>query len=307
MARYGTNQSIILIDSTSAYVDYTVYSNSSLIFAGRAYKFPDATNIKIDVTDICHALVNPCYLNSESGSISYSGTSTYVQVFGTNTQSFDLYYFNDYSTVIPQGQYLGNQISTGYLDPNSWLYPFGSSGYAVYKNGQVWISSTQRTSKIDLSNYSLNNGDVLEIRVGSETLRYVVKCGADYELYVQSSRGAIDTIPCYGPSTKAVSSSRYQIMHSGAYGPSLNYEHRNENKVSENKIRWNLVTGMTKDSEKIQELVCSNKAWLRDMNTNTLYAVNIVTSDIEQKLRKKDRNTSYAINVELARTVKNNG
>lgn len=305
MARYGTNESIILTDSAAPYVDYTLYANSALIFAGRAYKFPDAANIKIDITDICHSLVNPCYLDSETGSISYSGTSAYVTVYASGTYNADVYYFNDFTTSISQSNFLGNRVSTGYLDPNSWLYPYAANGWQIKKNGVGWQSSSVRTRQINLGSYSLNNGDRLEIVAGSETVHYTIKCGANYELYFPNQRGAIDTIPFYGPCTMRGSGSHYAIYNSGAFGPTINYKHIKENKATEGTVGWTLVTGPTKDAEtgNIYELALCNKAWLRDMATDKLYAVNITNTDIEQKLRKKDSNTSYTINVELAQII----
>lgn len=301
---YGTNESIILTDSTNNYVDYTLYNDSSNVFAGRAYKFPSSTYLTIDVTDICHDLVGPCFIDSATGHIDNSHALKSFTLYGTNTQNFSVRYWNRFDEACPQGNYLYNDPAGRTVDPGSWLMIYSTGVFYGYKNGTQVYSSSGGARKVELSSWSLNNGDKISISGSGKTINYRVKCGADYELFYQNSRGALDSIVFYGPCTMKSSATRYLIAKSGSYSPADNYEHKNQVEATEGKIGWNLNTGIMRDEESanIIEVILSNRCWLHDLSNDNLYAVNIVNSDIEQKLRKKDKNnTSYSLNVELAR------
>lgn len=277
-----------------------------MIFSGRAYKYPDASYVNIDVTDISHDLVSPCFIDSSTGHVDNSETIKSCTLYGNTTVSYSVRYWNRFDEAVPQSSYLYNDPAGRTVDPGSWLYPYSNGGVQIYHNGTLKYSSIGGSTKIDLSNYGLKNGDKLELRGPSKSIFYKVKCGAKYELFYQNTRGALDSIVFYGPCTMRGTTTRYSVHNVGEYGPSLNYKFINENKANEGRLGWSLVTGPMRDEESanIYEVVFSNQCWLHDLDNDSIYAVNITNSDIEQKQRKKDKgNTSYTINVELARNI----
>lgn len=303
---YGTNESIVLNDSATTYVDYTLYNNSTLIFSGRAYKFPDAQNTKIDVTDICHDIVGPCYIDSETGHPNPSDCYKYFTLYGSNTQNFYVRYWNKFDESCPQSSYLFNDPISRTVNPGSWLYPYSNTTCIIYKNGSQIASFISGVSKQTIANYNVKNGDVIRVSSAGKNIEYKVKCGADYELFYQSPTGALDSIVFYGPCTMTGSTERYSIIQNKEYSPATGYEHLNRYNSNSGKLGWNLITGPMTDEEssRIVNVIYSNRCWLHDLVTDKLFAVNIVNSNIESKLRKKDKgNTSYSIQVELARNI----
>ena len=300
--RYSTIENIILTDGTSDYVDYTLYNNSSLVFSGRAYKYPDAQSLAIDVTDICHSIINAPYIDSSSGHVSTIGRSASFTLYGNITHSFTVNYWTKYNMPIPQGAYSNNDPISRTIDPRQYLYPGSvNASITITKNGASWYSGIGGTiTQLALSGYGLINGTKLQLTCGSTIIDYVIKCGANYALYYQNPVGGIDSVTCYGPCTRRSSVTRYSISNKNAEF------FKNENKAIEATIGWNLVTGSMTDieSEHIPDLLLSNCCWLHDLNTGDLYPVNVTNSDIESKTKKKDKNnTSYNIQVALAQTI----
>jgi len=298
---YSSNENIILTDSTDDYVDYQIYKGyGNLIFSGRAYKYPDATNIKIDVTDICHAEVTgPVIDNFSSGHVNSSGRSVYFTVTGTSSNSFSVNYYAKPGSV-PQSGYSCNEPISRTIDPRQYLFPGSiSSSITITRNGSAWYSgSGGSVSTVSLG--SLTDGTKLRLTCASNTVDYVVKCGAHYALYYQNLVGGIDSVTCYGPSTRTGSVTRYSITNNNAT------DFKNENKAVEGQLGWNLITGPISDEggEHIPDLLMSNHAWLHDLETGDIVPVNIVTTSIESKNKKKDKNnTSYNIQVQYAQTL----
>ena len=304
---YSTNQSIILTDGTGDYVDYDVYSNNHLLFAGRAYKYPDAQYLTIDVTDICHSLVGPAEIDSSTGHLNNAPVHANVRVQGNSNHTLDVYYYNSIDNTVPQSTYLACKPACHTLDPRQYLFIVkpGSGGMCyIYKNGSL-AGSYSTNTRVDLTPFALKTGDKLELRGPDKSIFYNVKCGATSILYYQNQIGGIDSVTCYGPTLIGSSTTRYSIAHTGSYSPG-DMQFINENKHNEGKITWKLTTGplSDEDTENIYEVILSNKCWLHFPDTGKLYPVNITTSNIEQKTYKKDgMNTSYDITVEYARTV----
>lgn len=305
MAYYSQNDSVIFSETTnSSFIDYTVYSGSSLIFSGRAYKFPSASSIDIDVTDVAHSLVNGPIIDSSNGHIDPSGRMTSITVQGNSSHTGTIIFYNRFDTETPQSSWMANDPISHTIDPRQYLYQSSNLTTIVYKNGSQ-IASYGSVSKITLSSFGLKTGDKLRMTNSAGTVNYSIRCGASYALYYQNSIGGIDSVTCYGPCTRNTNVERYSVANKLAKNFSNNYMFENEVKATEATIGWTLVTGhlSNEDTKNITDLVMSNHCWLHDLETGNLFAVNIDNSTIEQKTYKKDKmSTSYSINVSLAQT-----
>lgn len=309
---YGTNESIILTDGSSDSTTFELFETKtgSLVFKGKAFKFPGATTLSVDLTDIVHDRVGPVILNTSSG-LPVDPNSIAELEFrfsGNSTQTFTCRYWNRFDEQVPSGSYLFNDPAGLVVDPGSWLYPVSSGTVNLYRNSTLLGSYATGAHKIDLNDFALKSGDTLTLQLGNQSIKYKVRCGGHYDLLYQNSKGAIDTLTCFGHCTMSAEAERFSMRTGFVYGPTTLYEHHKRNYVTEGKISWNLNTGPLTESgcANIPEVALSNRCWLHDIQTGKLYAVNVTTTSLEQKLRKKDSGSmNYSITVELARPVTN--
>lgn len=307
---FGTNESIILTDGTSDSVTYQLINtkDQSLVFKGKAYRYPDADYLQIDLTDVAHDLVSPAYLSTSDGLPTDPDMICWAELklVGNTTQTFTVRYWNSFDEPAPTSTYLFNDPAGLTVDPGSWLYPMCSGPFYLYNGSKLLGSYNSGITKIDLNDFNLNSGDVLRLTSGTQDVKYRVRCGGHYDLLYQNSKGAIDTLTCYGHCTKKASAEHSQMTRNAAYSPSNLHEHIKKNYVGVSNLSWNLQTGMMTEqgSQKMPEVAMSNRAWLHDIQTGSLYAVNIFTDEFSTKIFKKDHGSmSYSIEVELARDV----
>lgn len=307
---YGTNESIILTDGISDSVTYQVFNtkDQSLVFTGKAYRYPDASYLQIDLTDIAHDYVTPAYLSTSDGLPVDPDMTCWVEfrVVGNTPHTFSVRYWNKFDEPVPTSAYLFNDPAGLTLDPGSWLYPMCSSTFYLYNGSKLLGSYASGITKIDLNDFDLSSGDVLRLVSGTQEVKYRVRCGGHYDLLYQNSKGAIDTLTCYGHCTRKSSAEHSQMTLNSAYSSQNLHEHINKNYVGVSKLSWNLQTGMMSEagSQNMPEVAMSNRAWLHDIQTGSLYAVNITTTEFSTKIFKKDHGSmSYSIDVELARDI----
>lgn len=305
---YGTNESIILTDSNSDSITYTLYGNGNLLFTGKAYKFPDSSVLEVDLTDIVHDCVAPVSLNTSTGFPTNPELKTVVEFeySGTTSQTFSCRYWNRFDEQVPSGSYLFNDPAGLVVDPGSWIYPLCTGTAKLYKNSTLIGSYAAGSTKIDLNDFELSSGDTLTLTVGNQSIKYKVRCGGHYDLLYQNTKGAIDTLTCFGHCTMSSEAERYSMRTGFVYGPATLYQHNDKNYATKGTVSWNLNTGPLSDAGcvNIPEIILSNRCWLHDIQTGKLFAVNIRDTNIEQKIRKKNAGSmNYTITVNLARPV----
>lgn len=269
--------------STSAnvndFVEYHIKLGSDIIYAGKAYKYPDASKVTWSINDaVSNYLGNglsfvegiqqiPDY--SKDFYMEDNRGNKYVETF-YNSWAYD---DTDY--------WLSDPIDYR-VDPRQWLpVSFLSTNYdTITVGGRVYAALKENdgwTVMTHLSNFLVDCDSGFQV-IGAESdrLTYRVAKG-DYVLYYSNAYGGWDSLLCNGTSKKTDN-----IEH-------LTYRRKSRNQTDFSKVNyqnnvtptWSLKTGITVDGQKMYHLLESTMVYLHNLETNEIVPVVITNSNCE--------------------------
>lgn len=266
--------------STASTLSYNITDeDSNIIFSGKAYKMPDADNLKININKICRN-----YLNNNAGDFWESGADS-----ATNEDACKKFYLTTTEGVALEAY----TFLYGYDYDYNWIGSDVTLSNPINNRyvGGMWRPLTKVVSK-SVINYKYS-GDYT----------YEVPC-ADYVLYYLNARGGWDAFVIEGTATKTDKLTQY-ITDQPFDNTSWEFELNRY--VTEIETTYALNTHYLTDEESAnlaKNLIGSNKVYLENMIDGTIKPVVITdTSVTYQTYRTNGRKMAqYKINVKESQT-----
>lgn len=272
---FSTNENIIIpVTGTKSTLDYSLSYDGRVIFKGRAYS--TSTSFQIDLTDIVLPLIERPQLPTTGQTATYTPKQFILSTDWT-TASFTVLPWNVFDKVMP----------------SSW-------DCCSHINHKVAADAPYLTGSYTSTNGSIEGVDVADRQtVGDNT----VVCSDKPTLYWENQMGGYDSI-ILSEFKKTLSKTPYSYNSYGR-GPSQIGRHHKRDYLNEGKISYKISTPYMndEDSERFADIVMANRAWLW-MN-GKYYAVNVITTTLEQKKHKSDKMFSYSVDLELSEVIIN--
>lgn len=265
--------------SGSDFIEYHITLGSEIIYAGKAYKYPDASSIKWVINDICsNYLGNGIVFNNGIHQI-----PNYCKTFNVETNSRVIMSDTFYNSwAYTDTNYLLSDPIDYRIDPRQWL-PISflsSSSRTINIGGTTYTASSSNngwTVMTDLSGLTVdcNNGIVVNPSIGN-SFKYTFGCG-DYVLYYANAYGGWDSLLCNATSKKTDN-----IEH-------MNYRRKSKTLSEFGKVNyqnnitptWSLNTGITVNGKKMYHLLESTMVYLHNLETNEIIPVVITNAQCE--------------------------
>lgn len=285
-----------------SFLEYHITNDGEIIYAGKAYKYPDEANLIWSVNDtVSNYLGNGIYFTDGIHQI-----PDYAKDFFIKT-SADVKYVKTFynSWAYKNTNYWLSDPIDNRVDPRQWLpvsflsthYPLINVGgriYAALKENDGWTVMT------NLKNYAVDCDYGITVSGFNNTsINYKIASG-DYVLYYANAYGGWDSILLTGKVKKTD-----EIEH-------LNYKKRSNSQYKFSKINyqnnvtptWSLNTGISIDGTKMYHLLESTMVYLHNLETNEIIPVVITNSQCEYLTRKNNgkRPYFYTITVEESNT-----
>ena len=304
---------------------YTIYDKAdntgNVIYSGKAYIKPGESHAFVKINDICadylhQELVNDNVPIRQTFSV-YAGTTKKAEV--------EFFLCRDYETGDQLSlEYFPNRPITGRIQDGTPILvtKYSKQSQAVYLDYGAYNTSLTATTAV--RNFIINGptgysnveispvvGGIVEPTLGFK-LQIINRCHR-YQLYYQNALGGIDCLVIEGKGVAKDGYNRTTISKTydnGVLRVSPNqYAIRNAGKeVVANDITrtWELHTGWLTDAEagRMGHLLGSPLVYLYDCVTGLFHPVVITTPDMVYKQHRYDGMINYAINVELAETMK---
>lgn len=253
---------------------YTIRVDGTPIFMGRAFKYPDADNLVININRVCQN-----YLSNELPEVfpAISSTTTYY-----NTDAYRDFVLYDSN---------GVQLETFrfYYD---WSYDdaFSSDTRSSTINGHYAAGMLHFNTIRDTVNLRYNN--TISLRSSGDS------CG-DYAIYYLNSYGGWDEFLFEGRCKMMDEFTQYE------YNKSFNnttIQFEKGRYISEIQTGYELTTGWLNDNQSFnfaRNLVGSNMAYLHNLRTGKISPIVIDEQDVEYKEYKSNGNhlIEYTIRV----------
>lgn len=306
-------------------MDYRVMMDETVIFTGKSYIRPGASENIIRINDICAD-----YMQNVLTMLTDEDFADLTFPLSFTTQILDdgawedvdtVEFINDWSyddSYDPSTMGMAFPIN-GHIDAHQ-LIPFTSpaTGYVSvtihYKDGTTETESVPivptdlhndfskairaagaGTALFDVSDYT----NVDYVTIGNNNYQVVTECG-DYALYYMNAYGGWDTLLIEGNTSIRNELQRYHMQTEYDNTDVRNRARRNYiNEVS--KI-YTLHTGLLSDAEasRMFHLLNATEVYLYDITTGEMIPVTINDTTTEYKTRKTDGAVSYAIEVTVA-------
>jgi len=260
------------------FVEYHIKLGSDIIYAGKAYKYPDASEVAWSINDaVSNYLGNglsfvegiqqiPDY--SKDFYMEDNIGNKYVETFYNSWAYEDTDYW--LSDPIDNRVDPRQWLPVSFLSTNYEMITVGGRSYAAFKENDGWTVMTR------LRNHILNCNDVIALGEDGTRMNYRFDKG-DYVLYYSNAYGGWDSLLCNGTSKKTDN-----IEH-------LTYRRKSRNQADFSKINyqnnitptWSLKTGITVDGQKMYHLLESTMVYLHNLETDEIVPVVITNSNCE--------------------------
>lgn len=265
--------------STADTLQYTIKDSNSgeVIFSGKAYKFPDGDNLKINISSICAD-----YLNTDIPAIFWTTTRP-GQWWFTLTDGVKTFTVNDEE----------DNLLSSYTFVNDYLYRDDNSDSFSFPVNDKWAPNMYKLTTIR------NNLGYIMLGYSFTPTGVTEACG-DYALYYQNMRMGWDSLLIEGNVVRTDDFSFNEYTRE--YNNTTN-ERGNVRYLNQIQPRWSLSTGWLNEAQAAivaEHLLSSNSVWLHNLKTGEIIPVSITDSNAEYKKylgKKQKRRICYTINV----------
>lgn len=273
-------------------LNYLIKVSGETIFSARAYKYPDAANLKINVNKVCQdylsldlpdirTYLNPSYLHYDAAK-TFTLTDTSNNVLAT----YDFVYNYDYDSSFFDGS--SSTASTWSAYTSSPI-----NGHAT-SNMKVFRTLCRRSGSTNSVITSISTGNNLGYSTGY--------CG-DYALIYSNSHGGFDSFLIEG-NTIVSDDIESQEYNKPYVNTTIDFEKKRY--ISEITTSMEMHTGLLTDEQSenlATNLISTNYLYVQDLRTNTFYPALIKDTTVEHKRFKNGRKlNTYTINIELSQT-----
>lgn len=265
--------------AADSFIEYHISLGADIIYAGKAYKYPDASDIEWTINDVCSNYIG-------TGITFTSGIQRipdYCKVFSTVTNDQTLINTRFYNSWAYEDTdyWLSDPIDYR-VDPRQWLpvsflssnsrdITVGSTNYRATADDDGWTVMT------NLNNLTLSCGGTFTVTPGIGRPRnYRIDCG-DFVLYYANAYGGWDALLVKGTTKKTDN-----IEH-------MNYRRKSRDLSDFSKVNyqnnitptWSLNTGITVNGQKMYHLLESVMVYLHNLETNEIIPVVITNAQCE--------------------------
>lgn len=265
--------------SADSFIEYHISLGADIIYAGKAYKYPDASTIEWTINDVCSNYIG-------TGITFTSGIqriTDYCKVFSTvtndqtlvNTRFYNSWAYDDtdywLSDPIDYRVDPRQWLPVSFLSSNSRNIRVGSTSYTASASNDGWTVMT------NLNNLTLDCGSAFTVTPGiGQARNYKIDCG-DFVLYYANAYGGWDALLVKGTTKKTDN-----IEH-------LNYRRKSRDLSDFSKVNyqnnitptWSLNTGITVNGKKMYHLLESVMVYLHNLETNEIIPVVITNAQCE--------------------------
>ena len=286
----------VYVEKSNNWIEYHLDdANNNVLYAGKAYPYPNNNTVEILVNDIASNFLKPMNWPTNDG---FNESEDYSKLFllKTSTNIIRTYIFNNDWSYKEDPLYTNSPCSI--VDPRQLFIVSGDSRYKITYGDNTIQFTNLYTYRLDLSNITIPCGSKISVYKDNVIIKeYTVANGKDYVLYYTNSVGGWDFITVKGNSTRKdnVTSSLYErrpIRPSKEFG-SIKY-------LNTITPSWSLNTGYINGN--ISELVSSLNVYLYDLNTKDLIPVNVTTTSAEylNYTNNGKHFTNYTVEVEAS-------
>lgn len=260
----------------SEYLDYSIEVDGSEIFSGRAWKYPDALQGKVNINKICQN-----YLNSDIADLLDSAGSTTIY----NSEAFRVFTLkNSYGTTLETYGFLMDWSYSDYWNGaarKTLSNPIdGKYSPDMIRFTTEYVSGNVRTSNTNTGQYNK------------------LSCG-DYAIYYLNSYGGWDSFLITGNVIKTDKVEQYN------YNQSFNNTTREFEKgryIATIETSYVLNTGYLTDSQSenlCKNLLATNKAYLHNLKDGKIIPVVVTNTENTYKTYRNQGNNmvNYQIKV----------
>lgn len=279
----------------NTFIEYHINLDGDIIYAGKAYKYPDASKITWSINDtVSNYLGNGIQFVEGIHQIPDYSKDFYMET-NTGEQYLETFYnswaYKDADYIISDP--IDNRIDqrqwlpVSFLTTNYDMITVGGRTYAALQENDGWTVMTK------VNNYIVdcNAGIVVTGEDGSQ-LTYKIASG-DYVLYYANAYGGWDSLLCTGTVKKTDN-----IEH-------LNYRRKSADQSQFSKVNyqnnitptWSLNTGITIDGQKMYHLLESTMVYLHNLETNEIIPVVITNAQCEYLTYTNNGKKPYFYNI----------
>lgn len=259
---------------------YEIRLDGNVIYSGKAVRFPDADELRININKICQNYLEEDivqFLSNGDRQVHSQGQRVFsLWSNGYNLENYMFYYdySYDYSKDIEGNVITSNPINGHYTD-------------GMLKPKTIRIS-TQNSNQMYTDNDSTD---------------YAVQGCGNYVLYYLNSYGGWDAFLIEGNVSKKDNINSFSIDRS-FNNTSLDFE--NKRYISEIKTSYELNTGLLDDEQSAnlaKNLMGSNMVYMHDLKEGMISPVVITDKNISySKYINNIKMNSYKINIELSQS-----
>ena len=286
----------VYVEKSNNWIEYHLDdANNNVLYAGKAYPYPNNNTVEILVNDIASNFLKPMNWPTNDG---FNESEDYSKLFllKTSTNIIRTYIFNNDWSYKEDPLYTNSPCSI--VDPRQLFIVSGDPRYKITYGDNTIQFTNLYTYRLDLSNITIPCGSKISVYKDNVIIKeYTVANGKDYVLYYTNSVGGWDFITVKGNTTRKdnVTSSLYErrpIRPSKDFG-SIKY-------LNTITPSWSLNTGYINGN--ISELVSSLNVYLYDLNTKDLIPVNVTTTSAEylNYTNNGKHFTNYTVEVEAS-------
>lgn len=296
-----------------ASIEFRITADGIVIYTGKAYRSPGASNIYVRINEICadylsHSLPSftdrtftafnlPSFVVQRKPSSSWSTVQTvqfypdwsYDYGFSSNIISAPINgHLDSRMTVLTSRKEITADVSASYKN---------QSGTTTTRTCTITTKPNNGTCAF----YASAVANTAQITVNSQVYKVVTDCGR-YALYYVNAYGGWDQFLIEGNDLEADNLERY--LREIVYDNTSAVNAGKENYVSEVTKSWTFYTGSLSDSQagRMHHLLNSPLVYLQELSTNLVLPVIITTNTAEYKTYKNNgrKMVNYSFSVELA-------
>ena len=284
------------------YVDYTISTDDSVIYSGRAYQLPDADTINFELNEVVRDYIDN-YLWWRAGYQTPSGWQRSFTLEMSNGSSGEYVFTKDWSyveknysssSVICLNEPIIKEIPAGCFVPVCVFSPQRAGDVSfVYTNTQgntplaygAHLDNPRQARYLYVSTagykYGFSGGGV----TNWDVYRGVEPCNYRYVLYYENAYGGIDALPIQGTATASDKITPYTTKN-GVRVPSTDFSYRRY--LNEIAKTWEFKTGFLSDlqASRMHHLLESTMVYVYDMYEDKLFPVVIDETTVTYKTYK---------------------
>ena len=281
--------------SANDFIEYHITLGGDIIYAAKAYKYPDENDIEWTINDVCENYIGTD-LNFTSG---IQRIPNYCKTFSVvtnqnvlkNSRFYNSWAYEDtdywLSDPIDYRVDCRQWLPISFLSSNSRNITVGSTSYTASADDDGWTVMT------DLSGLTLQCGSSLTVTPGVGSARQYKIDSGDFALYYANAFGGWDALLVKGTTKKTDN-----IEH-------LNYRRKSGSLSDFSKINyqnnitptWSLNTGITINGKKMYHLLESTKVYLHNLETNEIIPVIITNAQCEYLTYTNNGKKPYYYNI----------